>query len=183
MKIACLGWGSLIWDPKELPVIGDWQIDGPMVSVEFLRQSSDGRITLVLDTDGTQVPSLWTRLESHNIDRAVAALQEREGVRDQDAAKDIGRWIGSSSPPLISGLADWAKKRSFDAVVWTALGFRSKGHPYRRSADEIIEYLQTLTGEARSKAETYVRRAPKQIETVYRHRIEADLGWVPVDGD
>jgi hypothetical protein len=111
------------------------------------------------------------------------SFQKREGVRDQDAARDIGRWIGSSSPPLISGLADWAKKRSSDAAVWTALGFPSKGHPYRRSADEIIKYLQTLTGEGRSKAETYVRRAPKQIETVYRHRIEADLGWVPVDGD
>jgi hypothetical protein len=183
VKIACLGWGSLIWDPKQLPVIGNWQKDGPIVSVEFLRQSSDGRITLVLDAGGTQVPSLWAPLKLDNIDSAVAALQEREGVRDQAATRDIGRWVGDSPPPLISGLTDWARKRSFDAAVWTALDFRSKGHADRRSADEIIQYLQTLTGETRSKAETYVRRAPKQIVTAYRRRAEADLGWTPIDGD
>jgi hypothetical protein len=183
MKIACLGWGSLIWNPKELPVIGDWQKDGPIVPVEFLRQSGDHRITLVLDADGTSVPSLWARLECDDVNGAIAALQKREGVRDQDAATDIGRWVGDSAPPLIAGLVDWAKERSFDAVVWTALGFRSKGHAYRRSADEIIQYLQTLTGETRTEAETYVRRAPKQILTAYRHRIEADLGWTPIDSD
>jgi hypothetical protein len=180
VKIACLGWGSLIWEPKTLPVIGAWQKNGPTVRVEFLRQSGDGRITLVLDADGTSATSLWAYLECDDIDSAVAALQEREAPGQH---KGIGRWAGNSPQPLITDLADWARENRFDAVVWTALGFRSKGYADRRSADEIIQCLQTLTGKTRSKAETYVRRAPKQINTVYRRRIEADLGWTPIDDD
>jgi hypothetical protein len=183
MKFACLGWGSLIWDPKELPVNGAWQKDGPIVPVEFLRQSGDHRITLVLDADGTPATSLWAYLECDDVDSAVAALQKREGVRDQDAARDIGRWVGNSSPPLIPGLADWVREHRLDAIVWTALGFSSKGHVGRRSADEVVQYLKTLPDEARSTAETYVRRAPRQIDTAYRRRIEADLGWTPIEDD
>lgn len=35
LRIVFLGWGSLIWDPRELPVIGDWQSGGPVLPIEF----------------------------------------------------------------------------------------------------------------------------------------------------
>jgi hypothetical protein len=175
MQIACLGWGSLIWDPRELPVIGDWQTDGPLVPVEFLRQSSDGRITLVLDEAATPLPSLWALLTTVSVEAAKAALQKREGT------PEIGSWHGGTSPPLIPSLADWARRQRIDAIVWTALGFRSKGYAGRRSADEVVEYLKTLQGDTRAKAETYVCRAPRQIATAYRRRFETDLGWTPRD--
>jgi len=46
VTIACLGWGSLIWSPRTLPVSGDWHTDGPHLPIEFSRQAADGRITL-----------------------------------------------------------------------------------------------------------------------------------------
>ena len=48
--IVCLGWGSLIWRPGDLPV-GDWRDDGQEIKVEFVRESTDHRLTLVLDPD------------------------------------------------------------------------------------------------------------------------------------
>jgi hypothetical protein len=89
MTIACLGWGSLCWDPQSLPVVGDWHEDGPFLPVEFTRVSSDGRITLVL-TDGVQaLPVLWAELDATDLDQAISALANREDVRRLGA---IGRW-------------------------------------------------------------------------------------------
>ncbi len=37
MKIAILGWGSLIWDRRDLQIAGDWQQGGPVLPIEFSR--------------------------------------------------------------------------------------------------------------------------------------------------
>lgn len=49
MNITILGWGSLIWDQRDLPISGDWQLGGPALPIEFSRISRDGRLTLVID--------------------------------------------------------------------------------------------------------------------------------------
>ncbi|HOW68396.1 MAG TPA: hypothetical protein P5055_13320 [Candidatus Paceibacterota bacterium] len=59
MSIAILGWGSLIWNPRDLPITGDWQGDGPVLPIEFTRISDNGRLTLVIDErHGVDVPTL-----------------------------------------------------------------------------------------------------------------------------
>ncbi|MDU1189996.1 MAG: hypothetical protein E6990_18890 [Enterobacter sp.] len=48
MKIACLGWGSLIWKSGALPVAGEWQTDGPSLPVEFCRVSDGGELATAI---------------------------------------------------------------------------------------------------------------------------------------
>jgi hypothetical protein len=182
--IACLGWGSLVWDPRALGIQREWFEDGPMVRVEFLRKSNNGRITLVLDEAATPVRSLWAILDATEIEAAVENLRDREGVLQKNADKDIGRWrTGNPSPPNILGLPEWAASRGVDDVVWTALSHNFHQNGTRASPDEIAAYLQTLTGRAREDAERYVRRAPLQVDTAYRRVIEARLGWTPKSSD
>ena len=49
MKIAVLGWGSLIWNKGNLRLTTNWTDGGPILPIEFSRISDDGRLTLVID--------------------------------------------------------------------------------------------------------------------------------------
>jgi hypothetical protein len=48
MKIAVIGWGSLIWCPGSLRIQTAWHNDGPSLPIEFARILKDGRLTLVI---------------------------------------------------------------------------------------------------------------------------------------
>ena len=63
MKIAFLGWGSLIWDQRELRTKGNWNGDGPSLPIEYRRISRDGRITLVLYPNAEEVKTLWAHAD------------------------------------------------------------------------------------------------------------------------
>jgi hypothetical protein len=178
--IACLGWGSLVWDPKKLPLKTEWRSDGPMIPVEFLRRSDKGkRITLVLDESAEPVQGLWALLNAETIDIAAEALREREEIPPRNISIHIGRWNGGDDPMLIPGLRDWAASRNIDAVIWTALPRKFYDLQRAASVDEIVTYLGSLTGQIRADSEEYVRRAPLQIDTAYRRRIAEALAWTP----
>ena len=98
MSIVCIGWGSLIWDPRELPIVSAWEADGPMLPVEFARESSDQRITLVLVPSGAPVPTLWAKLGVKSLEEAKAALSQREG---SPSIGDVG--TNSQQVPPIEG--------------------------------------------------------------------------------
>ncbi len=178
MRIACLGWGSLIWDPRSLPIRRRWFEDGPFVPVEFTRQSSDGRITLVIETTATPSRVLWAVMLPTELQAAREALRDREGITGKGWESRIGYWKrGDEVPQLMPELSDWAQAHGLDAVVWTALGPKFNGEDTSPTVDQIVEYLRTLTGTTRDNAERYIRCAPSQIDTEYRRRIEAELGW------
>lgn len=174
MVVACLGWGSLVWDARELPIRSKWFENGPLAPVEFLRQSKDGRITLVLDQSAAPVCSLWALMDTDDLAAARGALSEREGA----PVDRIGAWnAGQDSPPLLPSLRDWAELRKVDAVIWTALSARFGGENKQVGAEEIVGYLSGLTGAMRDNAERYVRKAPVQIDTAIRRMVEQRLGW------
>ena len=184
MNIVYLAWGSVVWDPRNLPIQRRWFDDGPFAPVEFTRQSNDGRITLVLDEEAEPVRLLWARTTSSHLEEAMKALSEREGITGSDWKSRIGSWsTGEEAPKNIPSLAMWAQAHGIDAAVWTALGpqYRQSnaGTPTkeRPPVEWVLGYLQGLTGPRRDFAERYFRCAPTQIDTEYRRRVEAILGW------
>jgi hypothetical protein len=159
MTIACLGWGSLIWEPRDLPLGSAWREDGSQLPVEFARQSGDGRLTLVLVNDWPPSPVLWAELRVKNLAEAVGALAMRENVESKAAKTAIGRWPANSGQayPHCDAIAAWAKRRTLSGVAWTAL---KPGLSDRRgtvpSLADIIRHLQGLNCEATwNKAPAY----------------------------
>ncbi|MEQ9606085.1 MAG: hypothetical protein RLN99_00295 [Kiloniellaceae bacterium] len=177
-RIAVLGWGSLVWNPRELPIQREWFKDGPLVEVEFVRQSKDNRITLVLMKGTPPVRSLWAIMDCIDLKEAKEALRQREGSK----AEDIHAWSnGEKAPEAIHDIEMWAGSRSIEAVVWTGLPPKFKG-PDRANetvpkVDEVLTHLGGLLGAERDNAERYLRNTPQQIDTPYRRKIEAALGW------
>lgn len=179
MNIACLGWGSLVWDPCKFVTRGGWLCDGPSVPVEFKRKSADGCITLVIDSDAVRVQVLWSLMPCDDLEQAIDALRNREGLTSKSWRRHIGIWQPSTDEPqTIPGLKSWAKDRGLDAVIWTALPAKldNLSSP---SSIQVVQYLKALSGPERQRAERYVRCAPRQIDTQYRREIEAVLGWLP----
>ncbi|MDH3283659.1 MAG: hypothetical protein OEQ13_02885 [Acidobacteriota bacterium] len=182
MKIAMIGWGSLIWSPRELPRRGAWLRGGPVLPVEFSRISPDGRLTLAIDTVcGVPVDTWWTLSARDDLDEATADLARREDCEES--------WIGFVE--LASGnrssrrhwrqvdvsgdVLDWCDKRGCDAAVWTALPVtfaQRAGRPF--TVANALTYLRSLTGELRESALTYVRSAPVEVDTPLRRAFARD---------
>lgn len=176
--IVCLGWGSLVWDPRELALATPWFADGPAVQVEFARQSQDGRITLVLSEAAKPVPSLWAVMNTQDLVCARRQLRQREGIAEKDEGRHVGSWgYGQASPVLIPSLAEWASAHRITGVIWTNLPPKFDGVEKMPSMGEVVRYLGQLDEAQAACAERYVRRAPAQISTAYRAHIEAVLDW------
>ena len=185
MKIACLGWGSLIWAPGSLPIRRGWFSDGPLLPVEFARESGDRRFTLVLANVDQRVRTLWALMSVDTLDLAKSALAAREGISEKNIRYSVGYWdfeSNSSHGECAAEISGWAEQLGLDAVVWTNLkvGFkdsRDKLPQYQ----EVLEHLRSLSHEERIVAEEYVRNAPTQIDTEYRRNLERDFGWTPIE--
>lgn len=177
--IAFLGWGSLVWDPRALPIHRQWHADGPYVRTELLRQSENGRLTFVLSQSAEPVHSLWATFSGSTLAQAKEELRRREGVPSKNLNRHIASWSrGDANPDSVLDIEPWATSRGIHAVVWTALPpkFAEKDGS-SPSIEQAVCYLAGLTGPTRDFAEQYIRRAPPQIDTLYRRRVEAALGW------
>ena len=75
---------------------GSWFSDGPFLPIEFVRQSKDDRITLVLSEGVSLVRSLWSLMSVDSMDEAAKCLAEREGILEKNIARDIGKWPQNS---------------------------------------------------------------------------------------
>lgn len=183
MKIACLGWGSLIWRPESLLIQRQWFQDGPFLPIDFLRQSKDGRLTLVINETSKSVRTLWALMDTDDLNKAKTSLQMREGISKDNIEKHIGvlKVTDNYGTDMLNGIKQWAEKIKIDAVIWTSLGPKFKGEDKRvPTIDEAVEYLRTLQIKERQNAEEYIRRTPIQIDTLFRQRFEREFNWTPL---
>lgn len=174
--IAILGWGSLIWNPRDLPITGDWQGDGPVLPIEFSRISDNGRLTLVIDErHGADVPTRYAVSPRPTLNEAVTDLQRREGCPPENigflevATHRISPRAAERHPAACERIKAWAVEKGFDAVVWTALGRRFKDRinvPFSPAA--AVRYLQGLPDPQKESALEYLRNAPPEVMTPVR---------------
>jgi hypothetical protein len=154
-----------------------WFEDGPLLPIEFARQSKDGRLTLVVLEGSPLVRCLWTTFSVATVAEARDSLREREDCPDNA----IDEWPAKNGKSTPIEIARWAERVGVEAVVWTALKPRfGKSEGTAPSIDEAIKYLRGLPYEKKRHAEQYIRKAPRQIDTPYRRRFEQEFGWTPI---
>jgi hypothetical protein len=181
MNIACIAWGSLLWKPQPLKLASGWHPDGPRLPLEFVRQSDDyPELALALYEGARPMPTYWAWLATQDLEQARAMLEAREQIRPNypECVGSIPPLDGAEADPRI---AEWMRRKGIDAVVWTALPAKFAGASGRApTPEEAVAWLDSLRGEARDKAEDYIRRTPAHIDTRYRRLIEQELGWHPL---
>ncbi|HSC54476.1 MAG TPA: hypothetical protein VLC98_12675 [Phnomibacter sp.] len=180
MTIACLGWGSLIWNPGNLLIRREWFLDGPLLSIEFVRQSNDGRLTLVLSSNAKPVRTLWALMATESIEAAIESLRVREGIQKSKITTSIASVLKESdaTEPTKLTIKNWLQTNNLDAAIWTNLPakFSEKDHK-EPSLEEAIKYLRNLPVNQQKMAEEYIRKAPKQVDTEFRRKFETEFGW------
>jgi hypothetical protein len=188
MKIAILGWGSLIWDTGSLLITGDgWRLGGPKLPLEFSRISSSrkGALTLVIDENrGELAPARYAMSQRDSLDDAIEDLRSREGCpqgRIGFVCSHQREKERSKVPGIADKVREWAEAHKFDAVIWTNLPPNFDCQLDRESwLDKAVEYLDNLRGEGLEKAREYVRKAPPEVDTPLRRRL-AENHWLASD--
>jgi hypothetical protein len=180
MQIAILGWGSLLWEGgREFDERhGPWKDGGPTLNIEFSRisKSRQGALTLIIDdTNGSPTTVAWCLSKRQSVEDAVCDLRCREGT----TAMNIGCWKQADPPappdPIQYAIANWAKQKGLDAVIWTAL----KSNFYEKcmrafSAGAAVEYVKTLDPCGKAMAAEYVWRAPEFVQTRVRDALQQE---------
>jgi hypothetical protein len=189
VKIAILGWGSLLWEGGQEfdRWHGPWEFDGPTLKLEFSRISEKRlkALTLVINVNhGVETAVAWCLSKRGTVADAICDLRGRE----ETTVGNIGRvTIGSQAGQLRRGspedaIAAWARTKNLEAVIWTALesNFQEKTRqPF--SVDAALSHLKTLTPEGKVKAAEYIWRAPAFVKTPVRAALQKEPWFSEAD--
>ena len=180
--VAILGWGSLIWDPRDLLRDGAWHMGGPVLPIEFSRVSSDCRLTLVIDpTNGVPVVTQYVRSLRTDLDNAISDLRQREGtVTNRIGFVNLvnGKSRCGVAPSLVGKIRDWGEEHGFGGIVWTDLPSNFEGEIGSRfSVEGATKYLVGLPRSAAERARQYINNAPAEVDTPLRRNIQ-ESGWL-----
>lgn len=180
-NIAYLGWGSLTYNSKGLKILGSWKSDGPRLPIEFARISTSNALTLVLFAGASEVPTLWVRTDSTNIETAIERLAKRERTTtDNIGFLDIQKGLNRCKviPEILPNIRSWAKQKELDGVVWTDLPANFEGETKMEfNEDNVVDYISSMPTSESHIVESYVRKAPDQVDTMLRRRLIQEFGW------
>lgn len=183
MKIAILGWGSLIWCPGALKLRTRWHRDGPWLPIEFARISSADRVTLVIHPGSRIQQTLWAIADADNIQEVRQDLHQREGtgptaIHACTLAGDFSLGVTEDTKLAMGG---WLKVHAeIEGCVWTGLASNWQAKRARDfSVADAVRYLKELPDSDRARE--YVRCAPRQIQTDVREVARRQLGWTDAD--
>ncbi|MBL1436986.1 MAG: hypothetical protein COB08_012430 [Rhodobacteraceae bacterium] len=184
MKIAIIGWGSLIWDLEILTphVAGEWHMEGgPRLPMEFSRVSPKRKLGLVVCLDpkaGVPCKTHIIRSTRENIHDAISDLQARERAPDGLIGAYHADFQHGRMPDVVARVQKWCAQMGWDGAVWTDLEPNFEAHTMRGfSVAEGICYLKTLGGESLEEAYAYIENAPVQTATPLRAALAKDAWW------
>jgi hypothetical protein len=183
MRIAILGWGSLVWDRRDLMLAGPFKPNGPSLPVEFSRVSLDRRLTLVIDEDRGTPCTTYVALSAHlDLDEAIDNLRRRENMPGADGIGFVDAHAHRRSdtawerhPRAVLAIENWAPRYGYSAAIWTALASNfhepdKGGGPF--SVEAALAYLAALDAEQRAGALHYFRHAPPEIRSPLRAAVD-----------
>ena len=141
MKIAILGWGSLIWDKQpefDNQHADDWQYDGPCLKLEFSRVSErrNNALTLVLDPDNGKCCRVAYTLSRRENPHTICDLRCREGT----ILKNVGFWFPTRARKTAVIQSRWRRyndgprrknSTSLSGQTWRAISKRRASSPRR----------------------------------------------------
>ena len=172
-RIAILGWGSLIWDQRELPTKGGWTENGPVLPLEFSRKSSDGRLTLVIDAcNGRDASTRYAESTRDELEDAICDLMHREGTSRQNVGAVDRRKRPNSDPTNELRIWQWAVDQGFDFVIWTKLSPKVPDDWGGFSVQRAEAYLRNLPTVCRARAREYIVKAPPEVKTPMREHLQ-----------
>ena len=187
MKIAILGWGSLIWDNRSEfanfnSQIEEWKNDGPRLKLEFSRisKSREGALTLVLDEkNGAECTVQYAMSKRRVPDDAICDLRCREGT----VLRNIGYYFADDSrkgePNVPDSIKKWIADKGFDVVIWTGLPSNFKTETEKDfSVNAAKEYLQGLSNKGKAKSVEYIMCAPDYIDTPLRRAMQTEPWFI-----
>lgn len=191
MKIAVLGWGSLIWEPRSLQLAAGFVAFGPVLPIEFSRVSGGNRLTLVIDESrGALCRTYFATSMLNELDAALLNLWVREGtgdeplpqrVRDSTRVAFVDIAAGTANehallhnPKSVETIRSWAVDNTFDAVIWTGLvsNFEAK----KGKSFSVLSALEHVAGVGNGGLETvlhYIWNAPPEVQTPVRAAVTA----------
>ncbi len=185
LKVAILGWGSLIPEPAPLRIVGNWCVGGPSLKIEFSRISANGRLTLVIDQKyGSDVVTQYVESAHSEIEDAVCDLMIREGTGRKNIGvcdKHAAETRRCNHPEAFTAIRDWLLESEFDAVIWTDLksNYREK-RDRDFTLDDALNYLNSLPVVCKADAQRYIETAPETTQTRLR-RFLGERGFLTIE--